>query len=110
MHRYNPSGSSRAAQAARLGVPLFQQASLKRSPSYRLRGLLNDVVGTSFDRDPCPHVERTREVIAHPMFPDRPHRTVVQVTDAPCIRPGAHRHSQDAAERLHADDTGATWS
>lgn len=80
-----------------------------RSASYRLRGLLHQVIGSPFDRDPCPHVERTREVIPNPLWPDRRDRTVVQTTDAPCIRPGAHRHSEDAAERMHADDTGSTW-
>ena len=105
--RFKDSGRGQNRHASYAQSPQWQ--SRGTSPSARLRGLLHDVIGSSYDRDPCPAVERTRELVPHPMHPDRPNRTVVQVTDAPCIRPGSHRHSKDPAEALHADDTGSTW-
>lgn len=90
--------------------------SARKSVSYRRRGLLHDVVGERYDRSPCPHTLRTRELIDDPMTgPDQFRgRTAVKVTDAPCVRPDGHGYVDgvfhpDSPEAPHADATGRTW-
>ncbi len=101
-----------------------QWTSRGRSLSYRLRQATHTVVGEAYDRAPCPHVERTRELLPDPFHPQDQTRLRVFVTDAPCVRPAGHVHATrvvpdkhgpgptvpDDAARLHADDTGSVWS
>lgn len=103
-----------------------------RSISYRLREAREQVVGTPFDREPCPHTLTTWDTIPDLTKPDDPFRTRSRRTLTPCVRPAAHvrqqrvvsvpdpQHPQDPhrfatltvpdeSARLHADATGRTW-
>lgn len=128
---------SKDARRVRSSIPPLQPHWLPsgRSVTARLKGLLNVTVGTPYDRDPCPHVRRTSELVSNPLDPEdvRVGVSFVRRTDTPCIRPGNHVHETrvisapdpahpgdphravtitvpDEAARLHADAAGSTWA
>lgn len=93
---HQPKGHT--ARTARLGQRIPQLTAAGRSPSARRRAELFETIGELFDRDPCPHALRTRELVAPPQFgpqADRvpflvPGQSVVKTTEGRCVRPGSH--------------------
>jgi hypothetical protein len=79
-----------------LGFPRWLSSG--RSVTARTRQALYDVVGEPYDREPCQHVLRTRELVAPPEIPNHRYRvpflTVgqakVKTTDRRCVRPAGH--------------------
>lgn len=103
--------------------PRFAFTGRSKSVSRLRREALYEYSGQPYDRDPCPHVLRTRELAVAESFPIRPGDVITY--DAPCVRPSAHMRETrlipvdksgatvavpDDAARLHADAAGRTWA
>jgi hypothetical protein len=99
-------GNTRRSGGAWMGFPTW--TSRGRSVTARRREALNEVSGTPYDRDPCPHSLRTKEVAVAATDPIRVGDVITYETR--CERPAGHVRERADALRVHADAAGRTWS
>lgn len=129
-HKDSTQGRGKSAHKGYYYPPDVRAPGRPTRSSQR-REALHEVSGQPYDRDPCPHVLRTRELAVAETFPIKVGDVITY--DRPCVRPGAHVREQkvttvpdpahpgdphrvieasvpDEAARLHADASGQTWS